>query len=388
MFGIETSYCNAMIDALVEANHALMEMTVDEAVEISYVRYKGDTLGIDQIPENTIAGVLTEFDQFAVLITEERGEEANPLAHESALSVRGPKTFFVCDPCDRSNQFQEYLKKGRKHKIRVADVLRKSTAKRNWESSYKTPSAITGPNAAITCVRRGLPICSVLLNYLTQEITVACSAGIYHTAIEGCLPAVSRLTLENIKKHGERMVFPNVVRERNRHFTTFVGKPERGYPQNLAMTKLAREDDLARHLYYDQPGGPTRILYLSCQQPQSDALGFIVANGEKIGEWIHWLTFIRFANRNDDRGAKALRLFEITQEESTLRDRYLMTPTEPYSAFKEMPNGQVVVNVDRLGEFDNPSKYRATLLVTSAINDWAIRRAHQYGYRELVFYGD
>jgi hypothetical protein len=194
-----------------------------------------------------------------------------------------------------------------------------------------------------------------------------------------------RLLIKGIK---QPVTFPNVVRGQSRHFVTFVGKPERGYPQNLAMTKLAREDDLRKHLQYDQPGGPTRILYLSSRQARQDAIGFILANGEKIGEWIHWLTFIRFASREDDQGAKALRLFEITQEESTLRDSYLMTPTEPYSAFRETAEGAVVINVDRLGEFDNPSKYRATLLIASATNSWAIGRAQQYGYRELVFYGD
>jgi hypothetical protein len=184
MYGIEVSYCEAIIRALVQANQALRETTVLEAVDASYVPHKGDTLGIDQIPENTIAGVLMDFDQYAVLITEERGEEANPLAHESALSVRGPKTFFVCDPCDRSSQFREYLANSQKQKAdRVADVLRKRAAKKNWERIYAGPCAITGANAAITCVRRGLPICSVLLNYITQEVTVACSAGIYHAAI-------------------------------------------------------------------------------------------------------------------------------------------------------------------------------------------------------------
>lgn len=35
----------------------------------------------------------------------------------------------------------------------------------------------------MTCVRRGLPICTALLNYITQELFVACSAGVYQMSL-------------------------------------------------------------------------------------------------------------------------------------------------------------------------------------------------------------
>jgi len=386
MFGIEEAYCNAMVSGLIKANQALLDTTVEEAIAASYVPFKGDTLGIDQIPENTIANVLTEFDQYAVLITEERGEDANPLSRHTALTVRGPRTFFVCDPCDRSSPLCAYLRNHKRDARRVADVLMKKNAKENWEKAHSGPCSITGANAAITCVRRGLPICSALLNYITQEIIIACSAGIFHASLFDHDDA-NKLTLDSMNRT-RHLSFPYVNRASYKNFVTFVGKPERGYPQNLALTKLSKEDDLKQHLHYDQPGGPTRILYLTNQQAEQKTMGFILANGEKIGEWIHWLPFIRFAKREEDRGAEALHLFEITQDQSSLRDGYLMTPTEPYSVFKEVVEGRVVINVDKLGDFDNPSKYRATLLVVPASNDWAIGRAQQYGYRELKFYGD
>jgi len=387
MFGIEKSYCNALIEALVQANQALLETPVEEAIDASYVPHKGDTLGIDQVPENTIASVLTDFDQYAVLITEERGEDANPLARHSILSIRGPRTFFVCDPCDRSKQFCAFLKSKKRGQKWVHDVLSMESAVKDWERKYGGPANITGANAAITCVRRGLPICSVLLNYITQEIVVACSAGIFLSTINALNTKTCRTTLDHFDKK-QHLVFPDAIRSRSKHFVTFVGKPERGYPQNLAMTRLAKEDDLKDNLHFKLPGGPTRILYLSSQQSADKAIGFVLANGEKIGEWIHWLPFIRYANREEDRGSTTLRLFEITQDESELRDRYLMTPSEPYSVFKQISGDRVVINVDKLGDFDNPSKYRATLLVASATNDWAIGRAQQYGYRPLIFHGD
>jgi len=372
-----------MIDALQQANRALMETTVAEATVASFVMHKGDTLGIDQVPENTIASVLTDFDQYAVLITEERGEDANPLAHQSEFSVRGPRTFFVCDPCDRSDQFCSYLSNNKRGARFVGDVLRKKNAKRVWEKSYAGPCTITGANAAITCVRRGLPICSVILNFITQHMTIACSAGIYVTPITEQLYNTT-LTLADVDKT-KRLSFPNLTRERNEFFVTFMGKPQRGYPQNFAMTKLAIEDNVEQHLHYKLPGGPTRILYLSNHQPKEDAIGFIVANGEKIGEWIHWLPFVRFAYNEDDRGGQALQLYEVRQDQSKMRDGYQMTPSQPYTIFKDTKSNRTIIDVDKLGDFDNPSKYRATLLITSATNTWAIRRSQQYGYRQLVF---
>lgn len=384
MFGIEKSYCNAMLTALLDANQSLLETSLDEAVEASYVKYKGDTLGLDQVPENAVARALTEFDQYAVLLTEECGEEANPLARRSAVAIRGPRTFFVCDPCDGSAQLSAFLRVQGNGRSRVADVLKSEASLTAWEEKFAAPVLVTGANAAITCVRRGLPIAAVMLNYVTQTITVACSAGMYTAAVpDGDV----RVGLDDLKE-ATRLLFPNTHRSRSRWFAAFMGKPERGYPQNFAMTKLAAGNEARSYLHYDRPGGPSRILYLSDRQPADHAVGFIVANGEKISEWIHWLPFIRYAKREDDRGANALRIFEITQEGSNLRDGYLMMPTEPYSIFSNVENDGTVINVDRLGNFANPSKYRATLLVTPATNKWAISRAYQCGYRELVFYSD
>jgi len=134
--------------------------------------------------------------------------------------------------------------------------------------------------------------------------------------------------------------------------------------------------------------GPLRILYLSVCSIPDQAVGFIVANGEKIGEWIHWLPFVRFARRQDDSGSKALRIFEVAQEQSLMRDGYLMMPSPAYSIFRDIGAGKVIIDVERLRHLDNPSKYRATFLVTPSTNRYAIGQAQQYGYRELEFFGD
>lgn len=325
MFGIEKAYCNTMIAALLEGNRSLLETPITDAVRKSHVPYKGDTLGLDQRPENSIAAELTRFDQYAVLVTEERGEYANPLAR-SEQHRRGPRTFFVCDPTDRSVQLKKFLETA-SQKQTVGEVLHAPDVVQRWEAAFGNPAKITGANAAITCVRRGLPICSVVLNYVTQEIAVACSAGIYSCAVPQGRDLAPGFTLDALIREERRICFTESSPEHERRFVTFLGKPERGYPENFEQTRLVPKEELQTHLHYGDPGGPSRILYLSDFQPPEKPIGFIVANGEKIGEWVHWFPFIRFARRTNDVSERALRIFEITQEQSLMRDGYLMTPS-------------------------------------------------------------
>ncbi|MFH1354122.1 MAG: hypothetical protein ABIH36_02445 [bacterium] len=382
-YGIERAYCNAVLNALVDANQTMLDTLVEEAISKSHVPYKGDTLGLDQRPENTITADLKEFDQYAILITEERGEDANPLATTGPTTVHGARTFYGCDPCDRSSELCEFLQKNSRPGDHVADVIRQRDTITNWERSYGQPVSITGANAAITCIRRGQPICSAILNYITRELVVACSAGIYQAKLP--LNPKVKIDFDFFRAKGSPLKFRQPPTSHSKRLVTFMGKPERGYPQNFSRSKLAVEHELTRHLHYDKPGGPTRILYLSSLQPPIKPVGFIVSNGEKIGEWLHWLPFILFANQEDDWNAKALRLFEVTQEDSLMRDGYLMMPSTAYSAFKDTSDGTFTINVDRLSDLDNPSKYRATLIVTPAINKWVLGRIEQYGYREIKF---
>jgi hypothetical protein len=383
LFGIEASYINAMIRSLTEANQAMMDTRVEEAVTKSQVLHKGDTLGLDQRPENTITSELLDFDQYAILITEERGEGTNPLAADGPSSVQGARTFYGCDPCDRSSQLCAFLQDNKRMGERVSDILRNPKAISIWESKYGKPASITGANAAITCVRRGRPICSVILNYLTQQMTVACSAGIYTASLPKSKKV--RVDLDYFREKGEPVIFLQPGAAHSKRVVTFVGKPERRYPQNFENSRMVAEHELKKSLYYDQPGGPTRILYLSTMQTEKKPVGFVMANGEKLGEWIHWLSFIMAAMQRKDASANAMCLYEVTQDESLMRDGYLMMPSPAYSIFEDIGNGKVVINVDHLRRLENPSMYRATLIVTPALNKWAMDRVEQYGYRKIVF---
>lgn len=382
--GIEKSYTDAMIRALRTAQRALFDTLVRDAVSKSHVLHKGDTLGLDQRPENAITSALQRFDPHCITITEERGA-VNPFAVEGPTALQGARTFFGCDPFDRSNQACEFLGKYGKQDERVIDVIRRPETSKLWESLYGGPLAITSSSSAICCIRRGLPVAAVILNHLAEQMTLACAAGIYQVKLPEDLSL--SITLDYVQEHGEQLQFPQPDYHAGQKIVAFIGKPERGYPQNFDSCRLVTDTDLGKHLHYNLPGGPSRVLYLSNLQPDREPIGVVVANGEKIGEWIHWLAFTRFAHRMDDHSAPALRLFEVSQNQSLMIDGYLMMPSPDYSIFvyHDDRRRRVIVSSEKLQSLVNPSKYRSTLVLIPANNKWALNQVEQYGYREIIF---
>ncbi len=382
--GIEKAYSDAMIRALRTAQQALFDTRVRDATSRSHVLHKGDTLGLDQRPENALAAALQKFDPHCITITEERGA-VNPFAVEGPTSLQGARTFFGCDPFDRSNQACAFLGKYGKADERVIDVIRRQETKDMWEAEYGKPLSITSSTSAICCIRRGMPIAAVILNHLAEEMTLACAAGIFYVTLPQDLSTT--VTLDYVQEHGKRLEFPQPGYHTGKKIVAFIGKPDRGYPQNFDSCRLVTDTDLGKHLHYNLPGGPSRVLYLSNLQPGDDPIGVVVANGEKIGEWIHWLAFTRFARRNDDFSAAALRLFEVSQNQSLMIDGYLMMPSSDYSIFanRDEGNRHVFISTEKLEKLANPSKYRATLVLIPANNKWALSQVEQYGYREIIF---
>lgn len=381
--GIEKSYTDAMLRALRNAQRALFDTLVSDAVNRSHVPHKGDTLGLDQRPENAITAALQKFDPYCVTITEERGA-VNPFVTDGPMVLQGARTFFGCDPFDRSNQACAFFKQYGKLEEKLVDVIRRRRAGKLWEEQYGRPLSITSSTSAISCIRRGLPVAAAILNHLAEEITLACPAGVYHVKLPKDL-AVS-ITLDYVQEHGQRLQFPQPDYHNGQKIVAFIGKPERGYPDNFNNCRLVINTDLGKHLHYNLPGGPSRVLYLSNLQSKKEPIGVVVANGEKIGEWIHWLPFARFARRIDDNSAPALRLFEVSQNQSQMIDGYLMMPSPDYSIFtNDTERHRVVVSSEKLQSLGNPSKYRSTLVLIPANNKWALSQVEQYGYREIVF---
>lgn len=292
-------------------------------------------------------------------------------------------SFFFCDPTDRSSELKRFLENylpGHGTKT-VGEVLASKDASDVWRKIASSPQSITGATSAITCVQDGAPVFTTIFNYITQEIFLACSAGVYRYKMsteEGLRPGA--VTTESIIDKGVSIEFPAPTADVGswKAYVTFLGKS--GYKENFDDSQLFVEEDV--HLIYDSPGGPSRPLYLSnlAKSGNSKPAGFILANGEKIGEWIHWLSFVRFAI---SRGEHSLVLYEIMQERPWTKGGVLMSPPPPYSLFQPDGHGFLQIDVSQLARFENPSLFRSTLLLAHRDNEWVTHEMHQRQYRKI-----
>jgi hypothetical protein len=402
MIGIEQAYCDTIIAALIRADKALLECTIEEALQPINVWGKGDTLGLDAVPEIAITERLKHFDQYATIVLEEEGEDYNPLGREGRYAERGPRTFFVSDPTDRSAYLERALKEAksgvddtRNTGMKVRDAILGEEARRRWEDFAGSPASITGALCAITCVRRGLPICSGLLNYVTQELIIACSAGIHLLKLppfeadlepsDSATVTAEEVTLNHLLAAGTPVELRSTSGREPRKLVTFLGKPI--YQASFQDSQLVAGENIDQFVHHREPGGPGRILYLSELQPASASIGFILANGEKISEWIHWLSFARFARQSRDPSEPAVRVFEVSHERPWTRDGVLMSTSPEYSIFQQTDavGRRYEISVERLQAFANPSIYRSTLLVAPSDNDWAVQMVRRHGYRVIEF---
>ena len=340
---------------------------------------------MDAGPEITICEALGRYDAGAVVITEEIGSRGMRVS--DTFRPNDPQTFrtvFISDPTDRSNQLKEFLAEFPKEK-ETRDILGESSALKKWEEKFGAPVSITGATSAISCIRRGVPIFAVIVNYITQELTVACAAGIRTLKLPGERPDL--LDLEYICANGKALDFPGIDGNMKsmKRFVTFLGdKGKTGYLENFRDSGLISETDMTRHLHYDKPGGPSRVLYLSSIEPREMPIGFILANGEKIGEWIHWLSFIQFARSNADESQPALTLYEVFQERPWTKEGVLMSTPPNYSVFREYAS-RMFIDTSWLLRMPNPSKLRSTLIVAPYDNRWAVRSSSQCGFRPIRF---
>lgn len=388
MLGIEKAYGNSAIQAILHANQNLMEAKVVDVMRISTRYGKADTMSMDAIPEVSIAEQIKEYDQHAVLITEEQGDWPGFYTSVPA-DPSSFRTFFISDPTDRSADFTKFLTEVDDKKKRVIDAMREPGAKERWETNSSAPASISGPFSAITCIRRGIPILTVLINYLTQEMFLACSAGVFKIDANYETRNLDTLTVDTICAEGERVEFISTVRqyEDMKKFVTFLGAENKpGYLENFDASHLMEGEDFTKHIVYRQPGGPSRILYLSTLFGTDRAIGFILANGEKLTEWIHWLPFIRFARDSKDFGEPVLKIYEVWHPRPHTKEGILMSTSPNYSIFRKIDGGNnVVIDLSIFQRFSNPSKIRATLLVCLNSNRWAKQMVQRYGYRTIQF---
>lgn len=188
---------------------------------------------------------------------------------------------------------------------------------------------------------------------------------------------------------GTKLYFPAIRCPYNddaRRFVTFVGKE--GYLENLKDSNLMPDREIEQYLHYSEPGGPSRILYLSTIQPKDTPIGFILANGEKIGEWIHWLPWISFARQEDDQSANALSVYEIYNNDKVrMKDKIFMSTPPSCSVFKKANKcgSRMIMDINRFSDYENPSRIRSTLIVCPTGNTLATGLVKQFGYRPIEF---
>ncbi len=374
-----------LILLLVQFYYDFTHSTVEDALR-PIPRYgKPDTLGMDAGPEITICEELGRYDNGAVVVTEEIGTGGRQF-HEP-FRPADPETFrtvFISDPTDRSNQLKEFLTKFPKS-AKIGEIMADPKSTLIWEAEFSGPSSISGATSAISCVRRGLPIFSVIVNYLTQHMVVSCAAG--NMIVKLPSERSHTVDLNYVLEHGKDITFPDIGQDFSNmpKFVTFLGDTGKtGYLNNFNDSGLMDPTKVAEHLHYGLPGGPSRILYLSNLQPTEAPVGFILANGEKIGEWIHWLAFVRFAKSMTDQSQPALIMNEVHQERPHTKEGILMATPPNYSIFREY-NGKMYIDTSYLLRMPNPSRQRETLIVAPADNRWASRVSSQALYRSIKF---
>jgi hypothetical protein len=381
MQGIEVSHCNATIRAILTATQDFLSSSVDEALRQVVAYGKTDTLGLDAVPEIAIIDSLQRYDKYCPIITEEVGSQ-DYFRLKGYIKDRNFHTFFICDPTDRSSQLKSLLTEVEDRNRTVSDVMSDEETKTKWEEKFGSPASITGGSSAITCIRRGIPIFSVIVNYLTRQMFVSCSAGNYGLDLPQDLSVVD---VAYVQKHGKVIFFHNVFSEVDRRrFVTFLGKS--GYKENFIDSGLMKEEDMHDNLHYNLPGGPTRALYLSTLQPKDCPIGVVLSNGEKISEWVHWLPYLINARSESDQGEPALRLFEVyTTSPRTNKGMFMSTPPD-YSIFRQNRSGRMIINVEKFFDFQDPSKVRSTLIMMPSGNSWAANVMKRHGYRPIEFF--
>ncbi len=386
MQGVETSHLNAAIAAVLKAYYDFRKSTVEDALRPIATYGKPDTLGMDAGPEITICEELGRYDAGAVVITEEIGSKgasrfSDPFRPNDPQSFR---TVFISDPTDRSNQLREFLT-GFPKEVEISSIFGSKEATDQWEAKFGSPAAITGATSAISCIRRGVPIFSVIVNYITQEMMVSCATG--NRAVKLPDERPEGIDLGYVLAKGEVILFPGIEREVEsmKRFVTFLGDAGKaGYRENFLESDLMSAEQMETFLHYNKPGGPSRILYLSTMQPHATPIGFILANGEKVGEWIHWLPYIQFAHSQYDDSQPALVLYEVFREKPRMKEGILMSTSPNYSIFREY-GGKFCVDTNLLLRMSNPSKMRSTIIIAPFDNRWAVRLSSQSGYRPIRF---
>jgi hypothetical protein len=331
---------------------------VDAIKGVTEVGFKEDTLVLDSAPREAIQNHLETFDPKAAFVSEEYG-----WSEYEKSQARQAERLYVTDELDKSKNLQSFLQSSLQEAPStqtVAQVLESKDAAQEWERIFGGPIIVTGSTSALTCIQDGLPEFSLMINHITKEIVFASEAGILRYT-----GPIKNLTIGKLLHEGESVQFlplGNRADEASQRFVAFTRGDD--YQNNLVAAGLCRQGS-----YFNDPAGPPRPLYLSSLFT-ANPIGFIVSNGEKIGEWIHWLVYVRFARY---RGEPILKLYEVMHGQSYERNNMLMSPGVNESLFIQQ-DGTYRLACNRLLTYERPGLFRSTLAVAPKDNQVVVRK--------------
>ena len=335
------SHC---IETLLEVQAAIEAAPAERLVQHA-PQYKADSLALDTIPEAVLhAKLIDEYDGRIVLVSEERG------GYNCDHLVSGRVVVFA-DPTDRSEPLAEFIR----DRIAAADspamtfgqLLAAPDARDTWEHRAQCPAALSGACCSLAVVKDQSVLFSMLLNYITRQIVVACDRGVraadtaaLRADVDGC----------GFDRAAVPVTFTTVATDR----TCVTYLDAESYRDHAGQAGLL---DGATSAAARNPGGPARVLFLSDLNPEPPAM--VMANGEKIGEWIGWLAVVRASG--------CLTAYAVSPDAPAATEGILVAPTPPYSAL-ELHDGDLRLNVEKLKWLPNPSRYREMIVVTHRDN--------------------
>lgn len=354
MKGAARDLMNVCIEALSNAYDNINSLRCSHAIERVRIG-KSDTYGLDEVTEEVIKHCVDGYDSNIVLVTEETGK-----MYHGEKDLEPTQIVLIADPTDRSIKLKEFLEKriaedDSNRDRSVQDVVGGSIAK--WEEEFGCP-AISGAFGSLTAIKDRKILFNVMANYLTGDMFVSCPVGNKRGKIGDALESYSDID------------FPSQAKSEK--YSAFLGKD--GYLENLRKCGL----DLRPENCLDPwVGGPARILQLSSLN-EKDKISFILSNGEKIGEWIGWLSWAKYARKSSDPDEKALCVYRIFFEDPKTRELVSVAPGPHYSVFSD-ENGETRINLDKMFQLDDPSHYRETFAVVPVNNIRPIARIKSLG---------
>ncbi|MCX6816137.1 MAG: hypothetical protein NT120_04785 [Candidatus Aenigmarchaeota archaeon] len=310
MDGASKDLMYACMKALKKAHDGMVSLRCDRAVDC-VSNGKSDTYGLDQATEEVIKHSIADYDKDLVLITEETGK-----AYHGERGLEPTRTILISDPTDRSIIMKKFLDKqiaedDSKKKKYVGEILEQGMGK--WKTELGDP-VLSGASGSITAIKDRRILFNVMVNYITGHMFVSSPLGNRY----GTTDDLYQMSPVNFSPDAE-----------GDGFATFLGKT--GYEENLEKCDIGVNKDKCIDPWAP---GPTRILQLSDIYKQKDA-GFILANGEKIGEWIGWLSWVKYAKDSHEPDENALQAFRIFFECPRTREYVSVAPAPHYSIFRD-----------------------------------------------------